>query len=287
MAKKKEAKKVTKKKVAKNKSIKKAHSKSNKNTLEIIFRSPDTPSQALVPVREKDLEPEKEAGKYMLVKSWLAEKQVLRVLQKTPPAHIFKRPGKGGKEFHYVTGTYVKKVLNFVFGWNWDFEIVSEKEISLDVPGKGQIITRGKLTVKDGKGNTISKEQYGRADVKYVKDKKTGNPSKEFVDLGNDYKASATDALKKCAAELGIASDVYGKEEFKDIGRPVEEKQVPQLPSKNKGDDVEIVPEDAFKDAIVCQGCDSIISEQEANFSQKVFKKKLCRECQHIEKANR
>jgi hypothetical protein len=45
-------------------------------------------------------------------------------------------------------------------------------------------------------------------------------------------KAAATDALKKCAAELGIASDVYGKNEFKEIkmtGDPAKErKQKPQ-----------------------------------------------------------
>ena len=38
-----------------------------------------------------------------------------------------------------------------------------------------------------------------------------------MLDYGNDLKAAATDALKKCASELGIASDIYGSEEFKEI----------------------------------------------------------------------
>ena len=45
------------------------------------------------------------------------------------------------------------------------------------------------------------------------------------VNLGNDFKASATDALKKCASEFGIASDVYGKNEFKEIRQTVVEEK--------------------------------------------------------------
>ena len=38
-----------------------------------------------------------------------------------------------------------------------------------------------------------------------------------MLDYGNDLKAATTDALKKCASELGIASDIYGANEFKEI----------------------------------------------------------------------
>ena len=37
------------------------------------------------------------------------------------------------------------------------------------------------------------------------------------LSIGNDLKAAATDALKKCAAEIGIAQDVYAPQEFKDV----------------------------------------------------------------------
>ena len=115
------------------------------------------------------------------------------------------RPGKGGGEFDYVTGTYIKKVLNYTFGFQWDFEIKEHGE-------KGNMVwVLGKLTIKDNNGKPrIIKEQFGRADVKQ---KKTGGD----LDFGNDLKAAATDALKKCASELGIASDIYGKNEFKEI----------------------------------------------------------------------
>ena len=42
-------------------------------------------------------------------------------------------------------------------------------------------------------------------------------PSTQPLDLGNDLKAATTDALKKCASELGIASDIYAPNEFKAI----------------------------------------------------------------------
>ena len=132
--------------------------------------------------------------------------QILRILQKTPEKHIYTRPAKGGGTWEYVTGTYVKKVLNYTFAWNWDFEIKNH-----GVEGD-MVWVLGRLTARSG-NTTIVKEQFGRADCKKKKDG-TG-----FLDYGNDLKAAATDALKKCAAELGVASDVYGKEEFKEIKR--------------------------------------------------------------------
>ena len=135
----------------------------------------------------------------------LFTEQLIHILQATPREHIYTRPAKGGGTWDYVTGVYVKKVLNYVFAWNWDFE-VKEKGIE-----GGLIWVLGRLTVRTQSGATIVKEQFGRADLKSKKDG-TG-----YVDYGNDLKAATTDALKKCASELGIASDVYGKNEFKEI----------------------------------------------------------------------
>lgn len=130
--------------------------------------------------------------------------QLIHILQKTPAQHIYKRPAKGGGEWEYVTGAYVKKVLNYVFAWNWDFEVKEKGQ-------EGDLLwVLGRLTVRT-KNATIIKEQFGRADMKKKRDG-TG-----YLDYGNDLKAATTDALKKCASELGIASDVYAKEEFKEI----------------------------------------------------------------------
>jgi len=168
-------------------------------------------------------------NKLMLTNSPLTAKQLLHILQRTPKEHIYRRPAKGGGEWEYVTGIYVKKVLNYVFGWMWDFEIKEHGR-------EGDLMwVLGRLTIKDKKGNPmIVKEQFGRADVKFKKG------TKDSLDFGNDLKAAATDALKKCAAELGISSDIYGKEEFKEIQRidkgfvpPAEEKKAEKTePSK-------------------------------------------------------
>ena len=135
----------------------------------------------------------------------ISSKQLLYILQKTPEEHIYNRKGKGGKNFDYVTGVYMKKVLNFVFGWMWSFEVIEH-----GVKEK-QIWVLGKLTINTKKGEII-KTQFGRADIKFYKDKTKG-----MLDFGNDLKAATTDCLKKCASELGIASDIYGKNEFKKI----------------------------------------------------------------------
>lgn len=91
-----------------------------------------------------------------------------------------------------------------------------------------QVWVLGKLIVKDKQGNSVTKMQFGRADIKLRKD------GKGALDYGNDLKAASTDALKKCAAELGIASDVYGKNEFKEITPDTPPKKAETVKADNK-----------------------------------------------------
>lgn len=153
----------------------------------------------------------------MGLESPISKDQLLFMLQETPKEHIYKRPGKGGGQWDYVTGTYVKKVLNYVFGWNWDFTVVDKGREG------NSLWVQGRLTIRTQNGQTIIKEQFGRADIKASK-------GGGFLDYGNDLKAATTDALKKCASELGIASDVYGKEEFKQIEREAKTVEVVESP---------------------------------------------------------
>jgi len=126
--------------------------------------------------------------------------------KKTPAKFIKKRVGRGGKYFDYVETGYVIEQLNKAFNNMWDFEIV-DKQI-----GKDKIWVLGKLTVKFVTPfgiQTISKSQFGGSDVKKTKEG-------EVIDIGDDLKAAASDALKKCASLLGIAKDVYFKEDYSD-----------------------------------------------------------------------
>lgn len=134
----------------------------------------------------------------------LNEKQLDFILKRTPKQFLKTRPAKGGGTWTYVSGGYVKKVLNLMFGFDWDFEILEEKIISKEV------VVKGKLTVRSN-GKTIIKMQYGNKDIIYRKG------TEEPLSIGNDMKAAATDSLKKCASELGIAADVYNSQEFKEI----------------------------------------------------------------------
>jgi len=144
----------------------------------------------------------------------LNAKQLKILLKKTPEQYIKKRPAKGGGEWSYVTGGYVKKCLNLMFGWDWDFEIIDE---NIMIEAK-EVVVKGKLTCRSN-GKTIVKMQYGNKDimfrVEWIDGKKTSTNIP--LSVGNDLKAAATDALKKCAAEVGIAADIYNKEDFKEI----------------------------------------------------------------------
>lgn len=130
--------------------------------------------------------------------------QLQMLLKRTPKAYIRERPAKGGGTWKFVSGGYFRKVLNMMFGWDWDFEI-KDKQIIIN-----QVIVEGRLTVRSN-GTTIVKEQIGKKDIIYRKGTETP------LDIGNDFKAAATDALKKCAAELGIAADVYNASEFREV----------------------------------------------------------------------
>lgn len=140
----------------------------------------------------------------------MEQQQILALIQRTPKSHVYTRPARGGGVWQYVTGTYVEKVLNYVFGWDWSFEIKDHGR------EKNQIWVLGKLTVNTINGRSLVKEQFGRQDIKQLK---AGGD----LDFGNDLKAAATDSLKKCASLLGVASDIYGKEEFKEVSMTTEE----------------------------------------------------------------
>ena len=204
----------------------------------------------------------------------LNSQQLKFMLRKTPKEHIYTRPAKGGGTWNYVTGTYVKKVLNIMFGWDWDFEII---EYKYDLEYR-QVFVLGKLTCRTN-GKTIIKTQFGRQDIKFKTeyrrdsngnwimqekhpDRKQKFPTNIPLDLGNDLKAAATDCLKKCASEIGIASDVYAPNEFKEINvidGKAERKRLAEL-KKKIGDLLDENQDKDEKQAII----DMIIAKEDA-----------------------
>jgi recombination DNA repair RAD52 pathway protein len=143
----------------------------------------------------------------MKVDSGLTTEQIQKLFSKTPENKIKYRPAKGGGKWKYVEGTYVTQVLNSLFGFNWKFEILTPMADALLTAKTGTVVVQGKLSVKIGE-EWVIKEQYGRKEVAFRKE--TTTP----LDFGNDMKAAATDAKKKCASELGLFADVYSQDNF-------------------------------------------------------------------------
>lgn len=135
------------------------------------------------------------------------------IKNRTPESIIRKRPGKGGKEFRYVPGWYIKRMLNVLFAFQWDFEIMPMKDGEFYHLTSSQVIVMGKLTIRDVEGKPrIIKTGIGKKDVQYLKGP-NNEKSIKTVDFGNDIKAAETDSLKRCATQLGIALDLYQEEE--------------------------------------------------------------------------
>lgn len=143
----------------------------------------------------------------------LNKNQLAQILRKTPTQYVKNRPAKGGGTWDYVTGGYVKKCLNIMFGWDWDFEIVEQMALH------GEAIVKGRLTCRSN-GRTIVKMQFGNKDIVYKKqtdEERNKGLERIPLSIGNDFKAATTDCLKKCAAEIGIAADIYNKEDFREV----------------------------------------------------------------------
>lgn len=167
-------------------------------------------------------------GKYSIVSTPLSQRQLLKIVEKTPERYIKYREGRGGKIFAYVPGYYMKKVLNYIFGWLWNFDILDKGVINDEKGFPRHIWVQGKLTILHPKTfqPIIWKTQMGGAEVKYLK-------AGGIMDYANDLKGATTDALKKCASELGIASDVYGHDETENL-KEIKEKPKNVIKEKNK-----------------------------------------------------
>jgi hypothetical protein len=137
--------------------------------------------------------------------------------------------------------------------------------------------------------------QFGRVDIKFKKElafNEDGTPkmtknsrgqeyqiketSRNPLDLGNDLKAASTDALKKCASELGIASDVYAPEEFKEIkvvedkpkNNPEDERILLAINDAETEEDLDRINADLLKNNLGSEHYLSIIKEKRKNLKK-------------------
>ena len=106
----------------------------------------------------------------------------------------------------YVETAHIIQRLNNAFDGNWSFEVVNHESAD------GEVIVLGKLTAEG-----ISKIQFGGKAISKFKDG-------SLVCLADDYKAAASDALKKCSTQFGVALDLYMDEGREQITDESEEK---------------------------------------------------------------
>lgn len=264
----------------KKKTVKKTNRKSAPRAVkhELVVRvAPQAPT-TIIPTTQDLAEPIRDGKKLTIPKTWLTEKQITRLVEKTPPQYVYKRPGKGGGTWDYVTVSYVQRLLDFSFGFNWDFDIVEHgKEAD-------HVWVLGRLTVRDPENKySIVKTQFGRSEVKH----KSGG--KEILDYGNDLKAAASDALKKCASMLGIARDIYGKGDYKaESGKEAREVTPNPVTHPSDGPAIQTLP--ASTKDVICRGpkgkgCSygndvDPLSSEVVNYSTKMYGLALCKDCQ-------
>lgn len=139
--------------------------------------------------------------------------QLKKIRHSTPASMVYKRPAKGGGTWKYVKAADVILALNTTFGGFWDFSIITDEVTALEMAVKTKsVVVRGRLTITNpSTGVSVTREQYGRKDVAFKKG------TNEPMDFGNDMKAAASDALKKCASQFGLFNDIYRDNELVEI----------------------------------------------------------------------
>lgn len=136
----------------------------------------------------------------------LRKRAEARTSKVTPPRVIKTRVGRGGMSFDYVKKGYVKKELDREFpGWSF---VVPREGIIINLKALGVVVQGSLRVMEEGVLRII--DDMGGAEIKVY----TGSSGERRpLSLGNDVKAARTDALKRCASNLGIAADVYDPED--------------------------------------------------------------------------
>lgn len=235
---------------------------------------------ALATISYNDIvQPKIHHGSLSLLASYFPEKVIKFIVAPTPPKYIMQREGAGGKMFDYVSGWYAKKCANYAFGFNHSFEIKTR-----EICGTSAIV-EGRFIVTDPKSGRqiFFKDDIGGHQIRFSKG--AAHTAENAVDIANDYKSAATDALKRCMAQIGFFMDVYGVGEAKDDGnytngRPEDPQGYPNITAaeipnskSDKGEKYVVIEEE-------CESCANPITKAEADYSKKIFKRKLCRACQ-------
>jgi len=109
-------------------------------------------------------------------------RRFLALSDPTPADERLERQGQFGQTLIYVKARFVRARLNAQFGVNWKWEHSLPVEGARE-GGQPRYVCKGRLTLPV-------------------------NNWREDIGTGRDEKAAASDALKRCAAQFGVASDL-------------------------------------------------------------------------------
>jgi hypothetical protein len=104
---------------------------------------------------------------------------------------VKQRAGGQGMTFDYIGTEHAIQLLNEAFDYAWDTTIKSHEIFD------GLAVALVELKVWDDSGSPIVKQQFGSCNIN------------RGVDTGAALKGAASDGLKKCASQLGVALELY------------------------------------------------------------------------------
>lgn len=154
------------------------------------------------------------------------EIQMKIINRKTPESEIEIKTDKSGFKYKSVKAGYMKALVSMVTGGNFKFEIISREFI----PSSKEVIIEGRLVIY-ANNKEIIREQFGQHYLNSKVETKGSKTVSYISDIGNGYKAAASDAFKKCASEFGFCWDIYGQEHAE---QKKEEQPEPEHAEKKK-----------------------------------------------------
>jgi hypothetical protein len=110
------------------------------------------------------------------------------------PDQIKQREGNFGKMLDYIEGHAVIERLNMAFEAEWSFSILEHRILEKT----DEVLVVGQLKAGD-----VVKTQFGSSRITRARE------SGELISLADDFKAAATDSIKKCASLLGVGLHLY------------------------------------------------------------------------------
>ncbi|MHA2265764.1 MAG: hypothetical protein ACXAEN_25520 [Candidatus Thorarchaeota archaeon] len=184
-----------------------------------------------------------------------------RVLYLPINPKLIKKQKRGKKEFSYVEASTVSRLLDAAFGDHWSFRIkerwqdlIGDYDILFNVHGALEIVEGGSLSaVREYLASSSLRDAALRSDANpYLKWVGQGKPMTveregkllseclpsdfQTNSTSNIWKSTATDCLKKCASQFGIAAELYGEDTegslFKEIFTDAQKGQISELGTK-------------------------------------------------------